>query len=192
MQAKLPSFSESFTSSVPLTRIRDIAHRSDIPSDIKREIKHTLQNKLHRNAGPEDLVATEAMLERLTEPGAAFSEAFVEQFRIFTSELRDFFNAGSLTQILDAVTPSMDGPGVSVVKRFMEAKKAVDGHGLDASMNDIVDCMHQLTSVCHRTYVTPHTSSQACRCMPASEMPPALAPNHDGCHTPILEGLRQR
>ena len=28
-----------------LTRIRDIAHRSDIPRDIKQEIKHTLQNK---------------------------------------------------------------------------------------------------------------------------------------------------
>lgn len=48
---RLPSFTEAFTASVPLTRIRDIAHRNDIPSDLKREIKHTLQNKLHRNAG---------------------------------------------------------------------------------------------------------------------------------------------
>jgi hypothetical protein len=29
----------------------DIAHRNDIPKDLKDEIKHTLQNKLHRNAG---------------------------------------------------------------------------------------------------------------------------------------------
>ena len=48
MVSKLPSFSEAFTATVPLTRIRDIAHRNDIPSDVKREIKHTLQNKLHR------------------------------------------------------------------------------------------------------------------------------------------------
>jgi hypothetical protein len=33
--------------------------------DLKQEIKHTLQNKLHRNAGPEDLVAAEAMLNRI-------------------------------------------------------------------------------------------------------------------------------
>jgi phosphoglucan,water dikinase len=33
--------------------------------DLKQEIKHTLQNKLHRNAGPEDLVAAEAMLGRI-------------------------------------------------------------------------------------------------------------------------------
>lgn len=33
--------------------------------DLKQEIKHTLQNKLHRNAGPEDLVAAEAMLQRV-------------------------------------------------------------------------------------------------------------------------------
>jgi phosphoglucan,water dikinase len=44
--------------------------RNDIPQDLKREIKHTIQNKLHRNAGPEDLVATETMLGRITaNPG---------------------------------------------------------------------------------------------------------------------------
>lgn len=39
---------------------------NDIPKDLKAEIKHTLQNKLHRNAGPEDLHTTEAMLARVT------------------------------------------------------------------------------------------------------------------------------
>lgn len=33
------------------TPCRDIAHRNDIPKDLKDEIKHTLQNKLHRSAG---------------------------------------------------------------------------------------------------------------------------------------------
>lgn len=31
----LPSFKAEFTASVPLTRIRDIAHRGDIPHDLK-------------------------------------------------------------------------------------------------------------------------------------------------------------
>lgn len=48
--------------------------RGDIPKELKNEIKHTLQNKLHRNAGPEDLHTTEAMLARVTaNPGALFS-----------------------------------------------------------------------------------------------------------------------
>lgn len=40
---RLPSFTEAFTASVPLTRIRDIAHRNDIPHDLKQELKHTIQ-----------------------------------------------------------------------------------------------------------------------------------------------------
>lgn len=80
--SKLPAFSEAFTSSTPLTRIRDIAHRNDIPSELKREIKHTIQNKLHRNAGPEDLVATEAMLRRVTETPGEYPEAFIQEFKV--------------------------------------------------------------------------------------------------------------
>ena len=40
---RLPSFNAEFTASTPLTRIRDIAHRSDIPHELKQEIKHTIQ-----------------------------------------------------------------------------------------------------------------------------------------------------
>lgn len=40
----LPSFKAEFTASVPLTRIRDIAHRSDIP--------HALKVMLHNNLLP--------------------------------------------------------------------------------------------------------------------------------------------
>lgn len=62
----------------------------------QQEIKHTIQNKLHRNAGPEDLIATEAMLARITQTPGEYSDAFVEQFKIFYNELKDFFNAGRL------------------------------------------------------------------------------------------------
>ena len=34
-------------------------YRSDIPKHLKDDIKHNLQNKLHRCAGPEDLVTAE-------------------------------------------------------------------------------------------------------------------------------------
>lgn len=40
---RLPAFAEEFTAATPLTRIRDIAHRGDIPHELKQEIKHTIQ-----------------------------------------------------------------------------------------------------------------------------------------------------
>jgi phosphoglucan, water dikinase len=91
---QLPSYSSQFTVSVPLTRIRDIAHRGDIPHDLKQEIKHSLQNKLHRCAGPEDLQTCERILARVQNGG--YSRDFVEQLQIFHGELREFFNASSL------------------------------------------------------------------------------------------------
>src|SRR5438876_11065191 len=94
----LPSSAHTFRRAEPLTRIRDIAHRNDIPPELKREIKHSLQNKLHRCAGPEDLVTSSALLERITAPGADYSSFFVEQFSLFHEELKEFFNARSLDE----------------------------------------------------------------------------------------------
>lgn len=73
-----------------------------------------MQNKLHRNAGPEDLVATEAVLQRITAPGADYSGAFVEEFKVFTAELRDFFNAGSFADMLGALRESLDDSATQV------------------------------------------------------------------------------
>ncbi|XP_057732609.1 phosphoglucan, water dikinase, chloroplastic [Arachis stenosperma] len=122
----LPSFKAEFTASVPLTRIRDIAHRNDIPHDLKLQIKHTIQNKLHRNAGPEDLVATEAMLVKITKNPGEYSQAFVEQFKIFHQELKDFFNAGSLAEQLESIRESMDEHAISALNSFLECKKDLD------------------------------------------------------------------
>ena len=73
LHPRLPAFTAEFTQSVPLTRIRDIAHgKGDEHGkcrEVRQEIKHTIQNKLHRCAGPEDLVASEKMLQKLTAPG---------------------------------------------------------------------------------------------------------------------------
>ncbi|KAF9610089.1 hypothetical protein IFM89_019929 [Coptis chinensis] len=123
----LPYFNSEFTASVPLTRIRDIAHRNDIPHDLKQESKHTTQNKLHRNAGPEDLIAIEAMLARITRNSGEYNEAFVEQFRIFHNELKDFFNTGSLTEQLESIKDSLDGKTLSALSLFLECKKVARG-----------------------------------------------------------------
>ena len=95
----LPSFNDQFMVSVPLTRIRDIAHRSDIPHDLKQEIKHKLQNKLHRNAAPDDLVVCEYFINKIKD--ANYSEAFKNEFYIFYEELKEFFNSNNLENLLN-------------------------------------------------------------------------------------------
>jgi phosphoglucan,water dikinase len=102
----LPSYDSAFTRTEPLTRIRDIAHRNDIPQALKREIKHTLQNKLHRCADPKDLLTARALLARITTPGADYSRPFVEQFRIFHRELEQFFGQADLEAQLQEVVSS--------------------------------------------------------------------------------------
>lgn len=120
----LPSFSGEFTCSVPMTRIRDIAHRGDIPQELKKEIKHTLQNKIHRNAGPEDLVAVQAMWERIEH--ADYSEDFKYQFRLFNEEMRRFFNAAGATERLDALGESLEDDHRAAADEFRDAIRALD------------------------------------------------------------------
>ena len=59
-------------------------------------------------------MATMEMLQRITAPGAEYSADFVREFRVFTGELRDFFNAGSLADLLRALHPSMDDADAQV------------------------------------------------------------------------------
>lgn len=118
----LPSFESEFLRPEPLTRIRDIAHRNDIPRELKLRIKTTLQNKLHRNAGPDDLETSSHLLEQITSPGANYPPAFVEEFRKFHLELREFFNARSLDERLASIAASSGKAEASVIKRFTEAK----------------------------------------------------------------------
>ena len=122
----LPSFDSAFTRAEPLTRIRDIAHRNDIPKELKQELKHTLQNKLHRSAGPEDLITSEALLKKITAPGAAYSPAFVDEFRRFHEELREFFNARSLDERLKTLARGTDDFGAASIAEFLEAKEKMD------------------------------------------------------------------
>jgi phosphoglucan,water dikinase len=113
----------------------------------QQEIKHTIQNKLHRNAGPEDLIATEAMLQRITETPGKYSGDFVEQFKIFHNELKDFFNAGSLTEQLDSMKISMDDRGLSALNLFFECKKRLDTSGESSNVLELIKTMHSLASL---------------------------------------------
>ena len=85
----------SFAAREPLTRIRDIAHRNDIPAELKQEIKHRLQNKLHRCAGPESC-APRRRSSADHRSGGQLRPAFVQEFRLFHEELQEFFNAAAL------------------------------------------------------------------------------------------------
>ena len=53
------------------------------------------------------------MIERLEKEGG-HNEDFLAEFRTFRSELRDFFNASSLTDMLAALRPSLDEPDMQV------------------------------------------------------------------------------
>jgi phosphoglucan, water dikinase len=122
----LPSFADDFRRKEPLTRIRDIAHRNDIPHDLKNEIKHRLQNKLHRCAGPEDFQTSEEILERITTPGASYSPEFVQQFEIFHEELGEFFNASALDVRLRDIRASLDTEQAAQVDRLLALKAKRD------------------------------------------------------------------
>src|ERR1017187_6358946 len=136
----LPSSAPTFQRAEPLTRIRDIAHRNDIPSDLKHEIKHTLQNKLHRCAGPEDLETSAAILQRITAPGTGYSSDFVAQFRIFHEELKEFFNARSLDERLIGLLPEADASEAGLIRSFLRQKS-------DTTLTGQFDALQTLTEL---------------------------------------------
>ena len=133
----LPSWNEEFRRSEPLTRIRDIAHRNDIPSELKQEIKHRLQNKLHRCAGPEDLLTAEEILGRITAAGAGYPPAFVQEFEVFHGELQEFFNATALEARLRALARSFDAAVVEAVSGFLALK--AEGPVSDGQLLDLLE-----------------------------------------------------
>jgi phosphoglucan,water dikinase len=140
----LPSSAETFQRPEPLTRIRDIAHRNDIPQDLKREIKNSLQNKLHRCAGPEDLATSTALLARITAPGANYSPEFVEQFKVFHEELKEFFNARSLEDRLKALLPSARDDEGALIRAFLAQKSAVGLAQQLAAFNSLTELRRHL------------------------------------------------
>ncbi len=141
----LPSHDDAFRRAEPLTRIRDIAHRNDIPHEMKQEIKHSLQNKLHRCAGPEDLVTSAKLLERITAPGVEYSREFVEEFKIFHEELREFFNAAGLEARLNALAGHVDGTIRRQIADFVAQKQQCNGQP-DVLLKSLTDLRERMAT----------------------------------------------
>ena len=124
IKAYLPSFADQFMQTVPLTRIRDIAHRNDIPKDLKNEIKHSLQNKLHRCADPGDLRTCENIINRI-RPDHSLSGDFKHQMEIFYGELKEFFNAVNLDKLLETAIWGKNGNDIDkdLLNSFLGKKR---------------------------------------------------------------------
>mmetsp|Transcript_75265 Transcript_75265/g.110308 ORF Transcript_75265/g.110308 Transcript_75265/m.110308 type:complete len:892 (-) Transcript_75265:742-3417(-) len=122
----LPSYGGDYTVSVPFTRIRDIAH-SNLPKDLKDDIKHNLQNKLHRCAGPEDLVTAERIWANSKDRGDV-SGQYKEQMWTFMGEIREFFNAGGLEDKLNDIKSKglPNSEGIGLIDAFLAAKHGQD------------------------------------------------------------------
>ncbi|KAI5425733.1 hypothetical protein KIW84_031523 [Lathyrus oleraceus] len=132
---------------------------------------HTIQNKLHRNVGPEDLVATEAMLAKITKNPGEYSEAFVEQFKVFHRELKDFFNAGSLAEQLESIYESLDEYGMSALDSFFECKK-------NMATTAVMIVLYRLRMYTHPHLAAnrkPKSTNQNSRPTTALEAPPVSA-----------------
>eukprot|EP00916_Digyalum_oweni_P016388 GHVL01026875.1.p1 GENE.GHVL01026875.1~~GHVL01026875.1.p1 ORF type:complete len:1084 (-),score=146.71 GHVL01026875.1:279-3530(-) len=115
----LVSFNSEFVCAQPLTRIRDIAHRNDIPGDLKKHIKDKIQNKLHRCAGPEDLVAAEKLLEQVLS--GSHSQGFVSELKIFVKELKQFFSASNLLERLQHIMNFSAAKTKILIRQFIES-----------------------------------------------------------------------
>ncbi len=112
-----------------MTRIRDIAHRNDIPKDLKNDIKHRLQNKLHRCAEPSDLKTCEELINRVRH--GDYNSNFKEQFEIFYEELKEFFNAQGLDKLLDGIKKAAGGAISSQIDAFWHHKHTQKGTAFD-------------------------------------------------------------
>ena len=114
LHPRLPAFTAEFTQSVPPDararhRARQGRPRRQVPRGARGDQAHHPEQAAPLR-GAEDLVATEKMLAKLTAPGADYPEEFVEEFRIFHRELKDFFNASTVTDRMDKLLREGDAP----------------------------------------------------------------------------------
>jgi phosphoglucan,water dikinase len=154
----LPAWGDEFRRAEPLTRIRDIAHRNDIPRELKDEIKRRLQNKLHRCAGPEDLGTSAEILQRIASGG--YAPDFVREFQTFHAELQEFFNATALNDRLETLGKAWDAAGAEAVRAVLSLK-AKEGLAADQLL-DLLERLADLRRRCTGTIAeaSPHGRSQ--------------------------------
>lgn len=122
-------------------------HRNYIPQVLIKEIKHKLQNELHRSAEPIDLVAAEALLATVTETPGDYSEEFVKELKTFYAELKDFFNAESLTEQLEGLRPFIDEDTQAIIDHFLWKKDSLEKASGANIIKTFLDTMHALTNL---------------------------------------------
>ncbi|CBZ51216.1 phosphoenolpyruvate synthase, related [Neospora caninum Liverpool] len=101
--------------------MQEAASRDDV-----MEIKHALQNKLHRCAGPEDLVTAEKLLQRFHSTPGRYPHEFIVEFERFYDELRRFFNATDLETRLEELCQQENPRAAELIARFLESKARSD------------------------------------------------------------------
>eukprot|EP00798_Chlamydomonas_sp_ICE-L_P026114 gene26114-11833_t len=83
------------------------------------------------------------MLKRLTQNPGEFNDSFVNEFKIFTKELREFFNATGLRELLESMQSDVDESHGSAVGQFlhiMSQARTLYVRGLSAGLrNDVTD-----------------------------------------------------
>eukprot|EP00955_Chlamydomonas_euryale_P012113 130567-Chlamydomonas_euryale.AAC.1 len=103
----------------------------------------------HANsAGPEDLVASEKMLRRVTANPGEYNDAFVNEFKVFVRELRDFFNASGLEDVIAKTTDTLDAPHAAAVEQLLSSKRKVEGGGASGSLDDLMALLFAVTQAC--------------------------------------------
>lgn len=66
-----------------------------------------------------------------------YPDAFLKEFAVFLAELREFFSAGKLEDMLRGLGPSLDDGASLVVDTFLASKRKLDGG--DDSINQIME-----------------------------------------------------
>ena len=61
------------------------------------------------------------------------------------AELRDFFSAGKLEDMLRNLIPSLDESAMTVIESFLASKRVLDGG--DNSINAVMEVYHNVTTV---------------------------------------------
>ena len=71
--------------------------------------------------GPEDLIAVDAMLKRLTVDAhdGQYNHDFVHEFCLFAAELKKFFNATGALERIDALRPSVEPDAQAQMGNFL-------------------------------------------------------------------------
>ena len=85
-----------------------------------------------------------AILERITEPGNHYSPEFVEQFKIFQEELKEFLNARSLEEQLRSIAEKGTAPDAALIFRFLEKRP-----GIHAGIPQQFEILQLLTQLRH-------------------------------------------